>query len=37
MSASKQIAAAVIIIDEFGVFGRKKNRKGRDMWEKNCL
>jgi hypothetical protein len=28
MSSSKQVAAAVIILDEYGVFGRRKNRKG---------
>jgi hypothetical protein len=27
MSSSKQVAAAVKILDECGVFGRKKNRK----------
>jgi hypothetical protein len=35
MSSSKQVAAAVIILDECGVFGRKKNRKRREMWAKN--
>jgi hypothetical protein len=35
MSSSKQVAAAVIILDECGVFGRKrKNRKRREMWAK---
>ena len=35
MSSSKQVAAAVIILDECGVFGRKiRNRKRRDMWAK---
>jgi hypothetical protein len=33
MSSSKQIAAAVIILDGFGVFGRKR----REMWAKNWL
>jgi hypothetical protein len=37
MSSSKQVAAAVIILDECGVFGRKKNRKMREMWAKNWL
>jgi hypothetical protein len=33
MSSSKQVAAAVIILDECGVFGRKR----REMWAKNWL
>ena len=38
MSSSKQIAATVIILDECGVFGRKrKNRKRREMWAKKWL
>jgi hypothetical protein len=37
MGSSKQFSAAVIIIDECGVFGRKKNRKRREMWAKNWL
>ena len=38
MSSSKQVAAAVIILDERGVFGRKrKNRKRREMWAKKWL
>jgi hypothetical protein len=37
MSLSKQVAAAVIILDECSVFGRKKNRKRREMWAKNWL
>ena len=38
MSSSKQIAAAVIILDECGVLGRKrKNRKRREMWAKKWL
>jgi len=38
MSSSKQVAAAVIILDECGVFGRKrKNRKRREMWAKKGL
>jgi hypothetical protein len=38
MNSSKQVAAAVIIPDECGVFGRKrKNRKGREMWAKKWL
>lgn len=37
MSSSKQVAAAVIILDECGVFGRKKHRKRREMWAKNWL
>ena len=38
MSSSKQVAAAVIILDECGVFGRKrKNRKRREMWAKKWL
>ena len=38
MSSSKQIAAAVIILDECGVFERKrKTRKGREMWAKKWL
>jgi hypothetical protein len=35
MSSSKQVAAAVIILDECGVFRRKKNIKRREMWAKN--
>jgi hypothetical protein len=35
MSSSKQVAAAMIILDECGVFGRKrKTRKRREMWAK---
>ena len=38
MSSSKQVAAAVIILDECGVLGRKrKNRKRREMWDKKWL
>jgi hypothetical protein len=38
MSSSKQVAAAVIILHECGVFGRKrKNRKRREMWAKKWL
>jgi hypothetical protein len=38
MSSSKQVAAAVIILDECGVFGRKrKNRKRKEMWAKKWL
>ena len=38
MSSSKQVAAAVIILDECGVFGRKRNnRKRREMWAKKWL
>jgi hypothetical protein len=38
MSSSKQVAAAVIILDECSVFGRKrKNRKRREMWDKKWL
>ena len=38
MSSSKQVAAAVIILDECGVFGRKrKNRERREMWAKKWL
>ena len=38
MSSSKQVAAAVIILDECGVFGReRKNRKRREMWAKKWL
>ena len=38
MSSSKQVAAAVIILDECGVLGRKrKNRKRREMWAKKWL
>jgi hypothetical protein len=38
MSSSKQFAAAVIILDECGVLGRKrKNRKWREMWAKKWL
>ena len=38
MSSSKQVAAAVIILDECGVFGRKrKNRKRGEMWAKKWL
>jgi len=38
MSSSKQVAAAVIILDECSVFWRKrKNRKRRDMWAKKWL
>jgi len=38
MSSSKQVAAAVIILDKCGVFGRKrKNRKRREMWAKKRL
>ena len=38
MSTSKQVAAAVIILDECGVLGRKrKNRKRREMWAKKWL
>jgi hypothetical protein len=37
MSSSKQVAAAVIILDECGVLGRNKNRKRREMWAKNWL
>ena len=39
MSSSKQVAAAVmIILDECGVFGRKRrNRKRREMWTKKWL
>jgi hypothetical protein len=33
MSSSKQVAAAVIIPDECGVFGRRR----REMWAKNWL
>ena len=37
MSSSKQVAA-VIILDECGVFGRQiKNRKRKEMWAKKCL
>jgi hypothetical protein len=38
MSSSKQVAAAVIILDERGVLGRKReNRKRREMWAKKWL
>jgi hypothetical protein len=38
MSSSKQVAAAVIILNECGMFGRKrKNRKRRKMWSKTWL
>ena len=38
MSSSKQVAAAVIILNECGVFGRKrKDRKRREMWVKKWL
>jgi hypothetical protein len=38
MSSKKQFAAAVIILDECGVFGRKiKNRKRREIWAKKWL
>jgi hypothetical protein len=38
MSSSKQFSAAVIILDECGVFGRKrKNRNRREMWAKEWL
>jgi hypothetical protein len=38
MSSSKQVAAAVIIIDEWGVLGRKrKNKNRREMWAKKWL
>jgi len=38
MSSSKQVATAVIILDECGVFGReRKNRKRREMWAKKWL
>jgi hypothetical protein len=38
MSSSKQVAAAVIILDGCGVLGRKrKNRKRREMWAKEWL
>jgi hypothetical protein len=33
MSSSKQVAAAVIILDECGVFGRKR----REIWAKKWL
>jgi hypothetical protein len=33
MSSSKKIAAAVIILDDCGVFGRER----REMWAKNWL
>jgi hypothetical protein len=33
MSSSKQVAAAVIILDECGVFGRER----REMWAKNWM
>jgi hypothetical protein len=38
MSSSKQVAAAAIILDECGVFGRKReDRKRREMWAKKRL
>jgi hypothetical protein len=38
VSSSKQVAAAVIILDGWGVLGRKrKNRKRREMWGKKWL
>jgi len=38
MSSSKQVAAAVIILDECGVCGRKrKSRKRRELWAKKWL
>ena len=38
MNSSKQVAAAVIILDECRVFERKrKNRKRREMWAKKWL
>ena len=38
MSSSKQVAASAVILDECGVFGRKrKNRKRREMWAKKWL
>jgi hypothetical protein len=38
MSSSKQVAAAVIVLNECGLFGRKrKNRKRRKMWAKKWL
>ena len=38
MSSSKQVAAAVIILDQCDVFGRKrKNRKRREMCAKKWL
>jgi len=38
MSSSKQVAVAVIVLDECGVFGRnRKNRKRREMWAKKWL
>jgi hypothetical protein len=38
MSSSTQVAAAVIILDECGVLGRKrKNRNRREMWAKKWL
>jgi hypothetical protein len=38
MSSSKQVATAVIILDECGVFGRKReDRKRREMWAKKWL
>jgi hypothetical protein len=38
MSSSKQVAAAVIILNECGLFGRKRtNRKRRNMWVKKWL
>ena len=38
MSSSKQVAAAVIILDECGVFVRKrKNIKRREMWANKWL
>jgi hypothetical protein len=33
MSSSKQVAAAVIILDECGVLWRKR----REMWDKNWM
>jgi hypothetical protein len=30
-----QVAVVVIILGEFGAFGRNKNRKRREMWGKN--
>ena len=37
MSLSKQVAAAVIVLDECDVFLRTKNKKKRKMWSKKWL
>jgi hypothetical protein len=37
MSSSKQVAAAVIILDGCGVYGKNKNRNLREIWAKKWL